>query len=252
MTSIALKPPWQRMSAHFPATFWSATLVLGAVFFAMRGVGVLGPVRLQFLLPLMCVLMVAVPCLLLTAAGRRQIGLRRAHRASDYLTGAVAGALAAAICFAVGLLCFGTGPDNWYVSIANSYRRGYDTSGFSTLQLHLMFTSTACIFSPLGEEIFFRGFLQRALEDRFTRRTSTHMEAAFFGLVHLCHHGIVVAAGGVSVRPLSGALWVLLMFGTAWSFAWLRQRSGSLWPAVLGHAAFNATMNTFIFAFLWA
>jgi len=110
----------------------------------------------------------------------------------------------------------------------------------------------ARLLSPLGEEIFFRGFLQRALEMRFSARQSTHIEAALFGLVHLCHHGLVASAAGLSLRAGSGAMWVALMFCTAWMFAWLRKRGDSLVPAIVSHAAFNATMNVFIFAVLWA
>lgn len=51
--------------------------------------------------------------------------------------------------------------------------------------------------------------------------------------------------------PASGAMWVALMFCTAWMFAWLRKRSGSLWPAIVSHSVFNATMNIFIFNALW-
>lgn len=226
-------------------------LVLSLIFVSMRALGTLGPSNLRWLLPLGFVIMTALPWLLLTPAGRRQIGLKLPDTGAHYITGLVAGALAATGCFTIGLMLFGTSPDNWFVSIANNYRSVMDTSGFGPLKLHLMFTIPACIFSPLGEEIFFRGFLQRALEVRFSSRQSTHMEAALFGLVHLCHHGLVASATGLSLRLGSGALWVVLMFGTAWMFAWLRKRSDSLLPAIVSHAAFNATMNVFIFAFLW-
>ena len=247
MPGIALKP----ILPAFGGMFWIAALGIGALFFAMRAGGTLGPVSLNFLLPLMCVAMVAVPWLLLSRDGRRQIGLQRARRGADYATGASVGVMAAAVCFGLGFWWFGTTPDHWYVSIANRYRQSYQTQGLSVLQLHLVFSTAACFFSPLGEEIFFRGFLQRTLEDRFSRRRSTGIEAGFFGLVHLCHHGVAVTAGGITLRPLSGVLWVLLMSCTALCFAWIRQRSASLWPAVLAHSSFNATMNVFIFAVLW-
>jgi membrane protease YdiL (CAAX protease family) len=224
---------------------------LSLTFVAMRAMGTLGPPGLRWILPLGFVVMGALPWLMLTREGRKQIGLRLPHDPRFFLIGVVAGAGAAALCFAVGMALYGTSPDNWYVSIANSYRKVMNTDGFGPLMLHLIFTIPACIFSPLGEELFFRGFLQGALETRFSARASTHIEAALFGLVHLCHHGLIVTAAGAHMRVGSGALWVALMFGTAWMFAWLRQRSDSLGPAIVSHAAFNATMNVFIFAVLW-
>jgi CAAX protease family protein len=43
---------------------------------------------------------------------------------------------------------------------------------------------------------------------------------------------------------------VMLMFVTAYGFAVLRKRSGSIYPAILAHAVFNLVMNGYIFRFL--
>jgi hypothetical protein len=243
-TALALRPRFAGVDLLVVA------LALAAGLAAMRVIGTLGPANLRAMLPLGFVLMATLPWSLLAPEGRKQIGLRRAG-VLPCLTGVACGVAAASICFALGWLLFGTSADNWYVSIAAAYRKVMNTAGFDLLKLHLIFTIPACLFSPLGEEIFFRGFLQRALESRFSSRQSTHAEAALFGIVHLCHHGLFVSAAGLQVRWASGALWVVLMFGTAWMFAWLRQRSNSLWPAVASHVAFNLTMNVAIFAALW-
>jgi hypothetical protein len=161
------------------------------------------------------------------------------------------GVVAAGICFVAGLALFGASPDNWFVSIAGSYRRMMDTAGWDFLRLNLVFTLPAVIFSPIGEEIFFRGYLQFALERAFSSRTSTIVECAAFAVVHLCHHGLFLTAAGVELRELSGALWMVLMFGSALLFAWLRKSSGSLLPAIVAHMAFNLVMNLTIFWFLW-
>lgn len=126
-----------------------------------------------------------------------------------------------------------------------------DTSHFSTAKLYLVFTLPALVFSPIGEEIFFRGMLQRSLEEKMSGTASTSIECAAFGVVHLCHHGLAFGAAGVTIRPYSGFLWAFLMFCVALMFAVIRKRSGSLLPAMAAHAAFNMTMNFVIFAFLW-
>jgi membrane protease YdiL (CAAX protease family) len=61
----------------------------------------------------------------------------------------------------------------------------------------------------------------------------------------------VVNAAGLTIRPVSGAIWVVLMFLVAFTFAAIRKRSASLFPAIASHAAFNAAMNFAIFAWLW-
>jgi hypothetical protein len=225
-------------------------LLLTLLFAASRCLGMLGPPALRPLLPASFVLMALAPWLFLSQAGRRHIGLRAPPSWLVLAPSLLAGVGAALACFAFGMLLYGGGPDNWFVTVAASYRRMMNTSGLPLLSLHLVFTLPALLFSPIGEEIFFRGMLQRAFEQRLSIRASTMIECAAFGLIHLCHHGMAWSAAGLAIRPVSGMLWVLAMFLTALLFAKIRQRTGSLFPAMAAHAAFNATMNTVIFAFL--
>lgn len=237
-----------RLTKSFP---WQIAALLAMLFAAARGIGVLGPSNLRWLLPLGFVLMALLPWLLLDAAGRRRIGFAKPVSTRIYLVALTAGALAALVCFAIGLALFSNGDDNWFVTIEKSYARMVDTNGWSTLRLHLFFTIPALIFSPVGEEIFFRGYLQDALERRFSERASTIAECAAFGLVHLCHHGLILTVVGITLRPVSGPLWVALMSGVAYLFARLRKAGGSLFPAIAAHACFNLVMNLTIFGFLW-
>ena len=194
--------------------------------------------------------------MLLTPYGRRHIGLSPPKRRGSYALSTTFGAGAAVICFAVGVWFFASSTNHWFISIANYYHQSLDTTGFSQIKLHLFFTMPAILFSPIGEEIFFRGVLQRALEEKFSERVSTQLECATFGLVHLCHHGLTVGAIGISsihigVSPMSAMLWVILMFLVAYLFAFLRKRTDSIYPAIFSHATFNIVMNTIIFGYLW-
>ena len=239
-----------RMAAQ-PAPALALVLMLAAAFAAMRAGGVLGPPALRWLLPASFTVMALMPWLLMNGGGRRQIGLRRPDRSGAWLPAVALGALASLACFALGMALFGHGAENWFVSIANNYRGVMDTTGMSLLTLHLVFTLPALMFSPIAEEIFFRGILQRTLEQHMSGRSATLIESAAFGAVHLCHHGLLLGAAGLGWMPLSGSLWMLLMFGTALLFAAIRKRSGSLYPAMAAHAAFNLTMNAAIFMALW-
>jgi uncharacterized protein len=225
-------------------------IALVGVFAAMRFIGMFSGATWRWVLPLSFVLMSLMPWLLLSKTGRTQIGLRRAQR-SCYLLAMSLGALAAAGCFVLGVALFGTGADNWFISIANNYRGMMNTTGFPVWKLHLIFTLPALIFSPIGEELFFRGLLQRTLEERLSAKSSTVIECSAFGLIHLCHHGFLTTAAGLSFMLVSGAIWATLMFMAAYLFAWLRKRSGSLYTAMVAHASFNLCMNTLIFAILW-
>ncbi len=76
------------------------------------------------------------------------------------------------------------------------------------------------------------------------------LDATWFAAVHLFHHGIVTIDGEVRVFMLSGAFWMVLIFGTGLLFSFLRRRTGSLLAPILSHAVFNLTMNATIFFLL--
>lgn len=81
--------------------------------------------------------------------------------------------------------------------------------------------------APLVEELIFRGVLLSGLMQRMQAGWAILVSALVFGLMHLADFGFVWYA-----IPALAGLGVVL--------AWLRLRSGSLWPAVVAHATNNA------------
>ncbi len=78
--------------------------------------------------------------------------------------------------------------------------------------------------TALGEELLFRGVILRGLRNTFPDRTAIIVSAAMFATIHRSplnyfHTGVLGALCG-----------------------WLTVRSGSVWPAVLVHTAWNTTM----------
>lgn len=137
-------------------------------------------------------------------------------------------------------------PDSRYIAIAGAFgltlglaitllshllpsKPPFDVSGFAPWRIWLYFV----IGSPIQEEIIFRGLIQSILERRWMITFSVFgtslsgaviYTAALFGIIHL-GAGAVVAAGAIVLGLVAGEL---------------RRRSGSLLPAVILHALFNA------------
>lgn len=239
-----------RKSFQFSTRYYFLTIgiVLLIVFASMRGYGMLGPLFAQPLLPLSFVLMTIVPFLLLSRADRTVLGLRKPTSYQSYFTAVVLGSMAAFVCYIIGISIFQLTPDNWYVTIKTFYLNNpaYDNA-LPIWRTFLIFTMPALIFSPVGEEIFFRGFFQESLKLNFSERTSTLIECACFGLIHLFHHGLVSNNGSIIFFPLSGFIWALLMASLAFVFVQIRKHSNSLYPAMASHASFNLSMNAIIF-----
>lgn len=83
------------------------------------------------------------------------------------------------------------------------------------------------------EEWIFRGYVYRALKERWRWRGAALVSSIGFGLMHAGNSDATVAAVGNTM--LAGFLLCLLV-----------ERSGSLWSATLAHAAWNFSMACLI------
>jgi membrane protease YdiL (CAAX protease family) len=105
----------------------------------------------------------------------------------------------------------------------------FDVSRFAPWMIGLYFI----IGSPIQEEIVFRGLIQSMVERRWQVSFSLFggslsgavaFSAALFGVIHF-ESGAIVALGAIILGLVAGEL---------------RRRSGSLLPAIIVHALFNA------------
>ena len=94
------------------------------------------------------------------------------------------------------------------------------------------------VLSALGEEIGWRGLLVPQL----ARITSFSNVALVSGVIWFAWHvPVILFSDYNSGAPRWFALlcFAVLVLGTSFAYAWLRLRSGSLWPAVILHASHN-------------
>lgn len=81
-----------------------------------------------------------------------------------------------------------------------------------------------CVVAPIAEETFFRGFFFAGLRRRLSRVPSALISGLVFGGVH-------APTGPTAVIPLA-------ILGTG--LALLYERTGSIWPGIIGHALNNS------------
>lgn len=93
------------------------------------------------------------------------------------------------------------------------------------------FLLVVAVAAPVGEELFFRGFVFNALRHRVRLRHAVWVSAVLFALMH------------VSLRSFVP----ILVIGAA--LAWLYTRTGSIWSSVVMHGTFNLLSATA--AILW-
>jgi sodium transport system permease protein len=88
----------------------------------------------------------------------------------------------------------------------------------------------AAVAPALAEEIFFRGFLLRALRTRQSELLAIVTSATIFGLFH-----VIVMEGMLFDRFLPTTFLGLIL-------GWLAIRTGSIWPGVLLHGTHNGLL----------
>jgi membrane protease YdiL (CAAX protease family) len=239
-----LRPIWSCTS--IPP--WLLSLCVLAVLAAGRYYGAFGPPQARVLFLLHILVMWALPFIFLTPQGRSQIGLRKPANPTSTLTICVLlGAFCGFAVFVSGMAVYGDSPDNWCISILDSFRLKHLLAIMPRGAALAAITLPAMILTPIGEEILFRGFIQQAFTLRWNGIIATLVNGMAFGLVHLHVHGLSHDSAGFHLRLASGALIVLLLAGTSAVLTLCRVRSGSLFAAIVAHAACNLAMIGAVF-----
>lgn len=191
-----------------------------------------------------------LPFAILDRHDRRRIGIRRSRRPGRLVLAFGLGLLLSWVIYAVGYGLYDESLRNWYVYIARSYRI---PSGIAQTDRWLLFLGMAAAgmtFSPLGEELFFRGLIHGCFSRGWGGFRATLIDSGLFALVHLSHFGIVYVPGGWDFYLVPAILWLLAMFVSGIFFYVCRRATRSIWGAVLGHSGFNLGMIYAIFYWL--
>ena len=142
------------------------------------------------------------------------------------------------------VLLFGSEISNPFVYIGSKTFNGDGNLVYLIIYLVIVMT-----FSPIGEELFYRGVVHKAFSDKLGNKKAALIDSAAFALTHLAHFGIVFTLGVWKFLPLASLIWLGSMFLICMVFNWIKRKSGSILGAVLTHAGFNAGMGLIFFYF---
>lgn len=94
------------------------------------------------------------------------------------------------------------------------------------------------VLTPLSEELFFRGLLVSVWRGKMNIWAVLVVQALIFGFLHLAHVGLEISPCFRFQTGLALNIFVATSLG-GFLFGLARVGSGSLWPAVMAHAAVN-------------
>lgn len=188
-----------------------------------------------------------VPFLFLSKKGLAKIGFKKPASIRWILYSFILGLLISGIIYLVGIALYSDTISNWYVYVGKSYNLSSEINAHDKLIYFLIFAGTGMIFSPIGEELFFRGIVHASFSKSFGERKATIVDSLSFAITHLAHFGIVYIAGSWEFLLIPSILWVFAMFLTSLVFVRCKKESSSILGAIVCHAGFNFSMIYLIF-----
>lgn len=187
------------------------------------------------------------PYIFLSAYGRKEIGIRKVSKFTWLIWAILFGLAFSSLLFLVGQALYGNSHNNWYYYIGRSYNIPPSIGQHDKLILFSVTAITGMLFSPIGEEFFFRGLVQTSFARSFGELRAALLHSSTFAIVHIAHFGLVFVNQQWHFLPIPTLMWVFSMFLVSLLFTYVKKRSGSLFGAILCHSAFNLGMTYCIF-----
>jgi membrane protease YdiL (CAAX protease family) len=190
------------------------------------------------------------PFIFLNKYGRQKTGIKNPENYSWLPAAFLAGIAFSLLLYYLGTNLYNSSYENWYRYIGKSYQIPPNITLADRSTLFIVVAITGMIFSPVGEELFFRGIVHSAFAVSLGERNASLADSAAFALTHISHFGLVYISGNWDFYPVPALLWVLGMFVASLMFFFFKQASGSLLGAIICHAGFNLGMTYSIFYLL--
>lgn len=191
-----------------------------------------------------------VPFIFLNKTGRKSIGITGTRKIGALLLSFLVGIAFSLILYFIGKELYSGSYQNWYTYIAKSYQIPEGIAGNDKLIMFSVMALTGMIFSPIGEELYFRGIVHGSFANSIGEKKAAMVDSLAFATTHVAHFGLVFVSGVWSFHPIPTLIWVAGMFLASILFFWAKKRSGSLLGAIICHAGFNLGMIYSIFYLL--
>lgn len=187
------------------------------------------------------------PFIFLTKYGREEIGLTKPEKYQWLLIAFISGLAFSFLLHFLGQYLYGNTYENWYNYIGRSYKI---PAGINLQDKKILFTVmaiTGMTFSPIGEELFFRGIAHAGFAKSIGENKASIVDSTAFALTHISHFGLVFVGNQWNFLTSPTFIWASSMFVVSLLFFVCKRYSGSILGAIICHAAFNLGMIYCIF-----
>jgi membrane protease YdiL (CAAX protease family) len=243
-----LKPFWNRFFS-FSWKFGLVLLIIVCIprFILVLNANVTGSYNSIALIMIVSAL---APFIFLTKKGLKQIGITKPQNYKWLLVSFFSGIIFSIFLYFVGDLLYGDSYNNWYKYIGKSYNIPAEISLSDKKIYFFIFAFTGMIFSPIGEELFFRGIVHSAFAKSVGDFKASIFDSTAFAITHISHFGLVFLMNQWDFLTIPAIIWVLNMFLAGILFFYFSKKSNSILGAIVCHSGFNLGMTYSIFYLL--
>jgi uncharacterized protein len=188
-----------------------------------------------------------IPFIILSKHGRESIGIKKPKNYESLFIAFAVGFVVSVLLYFLGQNLYGNSYENWYQYIGKSYQIPLEINPYDKLILFTIMAFTGMTFSPIGEELLFRGMIHASFEKSIGEKNASIVDSSAFALVHISHFGLVFINNQWTFYTIPATIWVMSMFLVSLLFFKFKKYSGSILGAIICHAGFNLGMIYCIF-----
>ena len=122
----------------------------------------------------------AAPFLFLSKFGQGKVGITKPKNYSWLIIAFGAGLTASILLYFLGQFLYGTSYENWYTYIGKSYKIPNGINLHDKAILFSIMTLTGMTFSPIGEELFFRGIVHTSFAKSIGDKKASIVDSSAF------------------------------------------------------------------------
>lgn len=188
-----------------------------------------------------------LPFVFLSKYGRKNIGITKSKSYKWLLISFVSGLILSILLYFLGESLFGNSYENWYSYIGKSYNIPAGINNHDKAIIFALMAFSGMTFSPVGEELFFRGIVHSSFAKSVGEKKATIINSSAFAITHISHFGLVFAFNQWHFLAIPTLVWTLSMFLVSILFTVFKKYTGSILGAMICHSAFNLGMIYCIF-----
>jgi len=196
---------------------------------------------------LVMVISAIAPFLFLSKSGRTKIGITKPKKYKWLIIAFLSGLIISILLYFLGQHLYGNAYENWYNYIGKSYKIPIGINQHNKAILFGIMTLTGMTFSPIGEELFFRGIVHSSFAKSIGETKASIVDSSAFALTHISHFGLVFINNQWHFLTTPALIWVSGMFLVSVLFFIFKKQTGSILGAMICHSAFNLGMIYCIF-----